>query len=236
MRPERHLPRDAGGPDPGRVVALRPHAILDQPKTRHGDLDALDDHRLVVLCLAGDEAAWESLVLRYRRLIYAIAIRSGVDDDEADDIFLETFARLLDHLDQLDHPRRIRSWLVTTARRLSLDACARNGRFVRTEEAGVGICDPQESILTEIERVCERDLVHRALDRLGVECRHLLDLLYGLSRGRPRRYREVAERLGVSIGSVGPRRARCLDSLRVEMRRLELGRSGPRPPHGMGER
>jgi len=45
------------------------------------------DADLVKRCLGGDQSAWNELVDRYQRLIFAIPRRAGLTDDQASDIF-----------------------------------------------------------------------------------------------------------------------------------------------------
>ena len=42
------------------------------------------DKQLLLACRRGDESAWEVLVNRYQRLMYAIPRRAGLDDDQAE--------------------------------------------------------------------------------------------------------------------------------------------------------
>ena len=44
------------------------------------------DPQLIRACLAGEEAAWRTLVVRYERLIYSIPLRYGLSVDDADDV------------------------------------------------------------------------------------------------------------------------------------------------------
>ena len=75
------------------------------------------DRELLKACREGDESAWEVLVDRYQRLIYAIPRRAGLDEDQASEVFQEVFATLLQKLDDITEPDRLHAWLVTTARR-----------------------------------------------------------------------------------------------------------------------
>src|ERR1044071_4993326 len=75
------------------------------------------DRELLNACRVGDESAWEVLVDRYQRLIYAIPRRAGLNEDQASEVFQEVFATLLQKLDDITDPDRLHAWLVTTARR-----------------------------------------------------------------------------------------------------------------------
>src|SRR5215213_4884912 len=74
------------------------------------------DEMLVLACQQGDEAAWEQLIARYERLIYTIARRCAPDEEEAVDVFQHVFAQLVEHIQEIEEPARIRTWLTKTAR------------------------------------------------------------------------------------------------------------------------
>lgn len=73
--------------------------------------------QLIAACQAGDDAAWDALVVRYERLVYTIPLRYGLTAAEADDVFQTVWLKLLQHLPTLRQPDRVAAWLVTTARR-----------------------------------------------------------------------------------------------------------------------
>ena len=74
------------------------------------------DAELVRACRRGDQAAWDELVNRYQRLIFAIPRRAGLSEEQAADVFQEVFLTLFEKLDEIEQPEKIRSWIVTTAK------------------------------------------------------------------------------------------------------------------------
>ncbi len=67
-----------------------------------------------------------------------------------------------------------------------------------------------------IERTEQRFQVERGLEQLDDRCRRLLTMLF-FSDPAPS-YDDIAEQLGMSAGSVGPTRARCLAKLKRILR------------------
>jgi DNA-directed RNA polymerase specialized sigma24 family protein len=67
----------------------------------------------------------------------------------------------------------------------------------------------------------EHQNLRLAIKRLDERCHYLLNLLY-YEASAPS-YAEVAERLRIPIGSIGPMRARCLKKLRAIITRLNDG-------------
>lgn len=90
----------------------------------------LSDEDLIFACREGDRSAWEILVKRYERLIYAIPRRAGFDQDAAADVFQQVFMLLVKNLHRIKQPSQMQAWLVTTARRETLQMIRRGKREV----------------------------------------------------------------------------------------------------------
>lgn len=180
------------------------------------------DADLVARCRQGEAAAWEALVMRYQRLVYAIVRRFGDDEHTAADVFQTVFTRLLAHLPRLTEPDRLQAWIVTTAKR---EALLLRRRARRTESMTRGddeggdaapdwepadeAANPQQSL----DDLQQQHRVRLALDRLEERCRSLLTLLFR-DEDEKVPYEEVSRRLNLPVGSIGPTRARCLAKLR----------------------
>lgn len=177
----------------------------------------LSDEVLVLACRRGDARAWEALIQRYQRLIYAISRHSGLNDEQVADVFQHVFAMLLENLDSIQQPARVGAWLATTARRESW----RLGRHesgattsVDNEDDGVADALPDTTLLPD-ELMLRLELQHQvrvAVAALDERCRRLLTLLFYQSERLA--YTEIATELGLPEGSIGPTRARCLKKLR----------------------
>ena len=177
------------------------------------------DAALVEACRRGNEAAWETLVRRYQRYVHAIPRRAGLDEDAAADVFQEVFSALIQGLDRLEEPDRLGAWMLTTAKRatwrmLRRRMVARTGPAALDDDAeAIPDSDPlPDSVLLGME---EQVAVRTALGTLDERCRRLMTLLFYTPD--PPAYGEVARKLGLAEGSIGPIRARCLERL---LRRL----------------
>ena len=182
------------------------------------------DATLVERCRAGDATAWAALVQRFQRLVYAIAMRAGLDEHAAADVFQTVFSRLLEHLPRLAQPERVQAWVVTTAKREALRQrrqAQRHPSLTRADDAeGDGLEDrlADESPLAEdaLATLQQLDLLRAGLGRLDQRCRDLLLLLFNDEDAAPV-YEDVARRLAMPVGSIGPTRSRCLGKLRKLM-------------------
>ena len=184
-------------------------------------LDDEDDAELVARCRQGDARGWAVLVRRYQRLVYAIVTRAGHDEHMAADVFQTVFSRLLQHLPRLAQPERLQAWIVTTAKREALLA-RRIGQRTQSmsldddDEGGGGVADIADDAPLAEQALSDLQQLHRlrlGLDRLDPRCRELLELVFRDDDDRIA-YDEVARRLQIPIGSIGPTRSRCLGKLR----------------------
>lgn len=181
------------------------------------------DAELVARCLQRDASGWAELVQRYQRLVYAVARNGGLDSQTMADVFQTVFARLVEQLPRLRQADRLQAWIVTTAKRETVAQGARQRRQQSlssddgSEAAANELPDPApiaEQVLDELQ---QQHRLRLALDRLDARCRELLLLVFR-DDDDALPYDEVARRLAIPVGSVGPTRARCLGKLRTLVR------------------
>jgi RNA polymerase sigma factor (sigma-70 family) len=162
----------------------------------------------------GEQQAWDALVERYAPLIWSICrhYRLGVAD--AEDVGQAVWLNLVAHLDHLRDSAALPGWLATTTRRecgrvINAADARRAGERVLIAET---ISDTETAAVDEELLVAEQHAALRdALARMPPGCQQLLALLIA---DPPVPYAEISVRLGISVGSIGPNRRRCLDRLR----------------------
>ena len=176
------------------------------------------DLQLVLACRRGDQLAWEKLIQRYQRLIYAIPLRAGLDEDQAADIFQDVFTTLFQKLNDIEEPEKLQAWLVTTARRKTWRTISK-GRGRSHSDANADLSADEAATIRDDAPLPDEQLLileeqHRirtAVSLLDERCRILLQLLF--YQREPPSYAELAASLGIPEGSIGPTRARCLGKL-----------------------
>ena len=172
------------------------------------------DRTLIRDCRAGDVGAWQRLLDRYERLVFSVPRRYGFSREDAADITQLTFTILIQSIDSLPEDSNLGAWLATVARRHTWRLLERN----RREETGEHeILEKGKPLLANsgtenIEHWELTEWLDHGLSLVGKPCRNLLSALY-LDPEQPS-YAEVAARLGIAVGSVGPTRIRCLRRLR----------------------
>lgn len=155
---------------------------------------------------AGDERAFERLVKRYERPVYALCCRYLGPADAAD-LGQETFVRAFTHLEQFDRSRPLLPWLLTIARRLCIDH-QRSRRHevaaIEVPERGSAPVEPHVSAREELA------LLARALETLPEGPREALALFHFQDLS----YKEIAETLEIPMGTVMTWIHRGRDALR----------------------
>ena len=177
---------------------------------RQSDQDGTGLAELLSHCIDGNQQAWDELVERYSRLVFSIALKSGLTASDADDVMQNVFITVLRRLDSLRDPERFSSWLITTTRRESW-RYKKSMRDVAIDETAE-IEDDSPVAIDEVIAWEQSLTAHRGLQLLGERCRRLLTFLF-LDDSSPS-YEYISNELEIAVGSIGPIRARCLKQLR----------------------
>ena len=172
---------------------------------------ALSDAQLVARCRAQDQAAWNELVTRFSRYVFAIAVQAyRLGHDDAEDVFQEVFSRVYKQLDSLHNDSALRPWIGQLTRRLCIDRLRAGGRVrVTADDAELEPADAVDR-LEELEQAL---VVHEALATLPEQCREVLDRFFA----RDESYRTIGEALSLPQGTIASRIARCLEKLRAAL-------------------
>jgi RNA polymerase sigma factor (sigma-70 family) len=199
------------GTRPGRTMEAKTGGTIAAMPER--DVGALDVAWLVGRAAEGDRWAWERLVDQYARLIWAMTRDFKLVESDAADVAQMTWLRLLEHIDRLEHPARVGSWLAATARHECLRALAARKKIVLVHDDALNDVAAHQPEIDEGLLADERaQSVREALARLPWRWQRLLELLMA---DPPASYAEISDQLGLPVGSIGPTRGRCLARLRV---------------------
>ena len=193
---------------------------------RHPDpLTTCSDEELLDRFGRGEPAAFEVLVRRYERELYGYLRRYLGDANLADDVFQNTFLQLHNKVGQYEPGRPVRPWLYTIATHQAIDALRRNGRHqavsldqARDDPAAGEVCSLIDTLedhtpgpLDAVHGEELRERVRAAVDRLPDFLRQVVILAYyqGL------KYREIADVLGIPVGTVKSRLHTALGRLQT---------------------
>jgi RNA polymerase sigma-70 factor (ECF subfamily) len=160
-----------------------------------------DDTELNTRFALGDEAAVRAVYQRYGGAMFAVAMSMLRDRDLAGECVQQAFVKAWRSSRSFDATRDLRPWLATITRRVAVDIYRREARG-RTESRA----DVDDSVVPlAFERTWEAFEVRAALDQLSGEERAVVRLAHfdGLTHS------EIADRLGVPVGTVKSRSFRA---------------------------
>ncbi len=153
----------------------------------------LDDSSLIGRFLQGESDAFEALVKRYQRPIYTFLLRMSGSPETAEDLFQETFIKVLKGLPTYREQGKFDSWLFGIANRVATDAWRRGYRqrewIVQDQGAVDAAEDPLIGSDEKLERAELREAIEAALAALPEKQRRV----FLLRQHGALRFREIAE-------------------------------------------
>ena len=184
----------------------------------------VEDEILIQACLDGNTQAFGELVRRYQDRLYPMLLRLTGSAEDAQDLLQESFLRAYQKLRRFEGGSSFYTWLYRLSVNLALSDKRRmkGKRGPRLSELGPGQevdpADPSSlagpsSHLEEAERDAQ---IQDALDRLAPDHRAVVVLKE--FEGMP--YEEIAETLGIPIGTVRSRLHRARGELKHLLRDL----------------
>ena len=172
---------------------------------------------LVQRCRQGDALAWESLVRRTQRRVYAMALHYLRSPEEARDLAQDVFVKVYGKLDRFQGGDFM-PWLLRLTRNACIDHVRRRKARPPVEDWVVDgaspLADERQDPAADQERSDRVRLVHRAMDRLSAINREVVFMhdIEGLELA------QIAEVLGVPVGTVKSRSNRA----RIELAKAIL--------------
>jgi RNA polymerase sigma-70 factor (ECF subfamily) len=166
-----------------------------------------DDRQLVAAAQAGDRRALETLLGRHYDRVHAVCRRIAGSSRDADDAAQEAMISIVRGLPRFDGRSQFSTWVYRIATNAALDELRRRRRrpvlaVVDDEGLPPDVVDPRAQ--RTVEASVDRMTIDAALDtlpedfRVAVVLRDVADLDYG----------EIAEAVGVPVGTVKSRIAR----------------------------
>ncbi len=169
----------------------------------------MDQRGLVEQASRGDHEAFGALVDGSLARLEAAARLILRDSDLARDAVQEALVSAWRNLPGLRDPERFDAWL----HRLTVTRCIDMGRRRRRRVIEVELTPFDDAPLPDASAsVADRDLIDRALHQLEPEQRAVVVLRYYLQLTLP----EVAEALGIPLGTAKSRLHRALTQMRVD--------------------
>ena len=177
----------------------------------------------------GDPAAYDFLLQRLGRAVWAYLRRMTGRDDLADELFSRTWLRLVETGDRISSPRAIRQYVLSIARRQWLDELRRRQRDV---VASLAEHDPPAdatatpSALEALAREEDAHRLRRAVDLLPEPLREVVVLRTYAELT----FHEIAELLDIPLGTTLTRMRRATHRLAAILSEPASDKDGEHTP------
>lgn len=186
--------------------------------------DELDE--ILARAVRGDADALGALVESYGARVFGLLYRLTGKRDTAEELMQETFLRLVQTIERYEHVGKFESWLFRIAANLARDRArmaGRRGVAASLEQVGVREMledERREDPAIQIERADVGERLAQALAGLSAAEREIVVLRHYSDLS----FREIAELLGVPLGTALARAHRALQRLRELLKADEDGR------------
>jgi len=186
------------------------------------------EEALVARARSGNIAAFEQIVTAYEKRVYNLALRMMGNPDDASDVAQEAFLRVYSSLRSFRGDSSFSTWIYRIVSNICLDELRKRNRQrlayldepVESEDGEMSkqVPDPSPGPDDVLQQTETRECIQRGIASLHEDHRVIVVLrdIQGLS------YEEIAEILGISLGTVKSRLNRARTALKERLQRAEL--------------
>jgi RNA polymerase sigma-70 factor, ECF subfamily len=189
------------------------------------------DHDLIALARTGSEKAYRELLDRYQRPVFSLVYRMVRDRELAEDLAQETFVKVFNHLDRFNPKYKFSSWIFKIASNLAIDTLRKREPNMVSLDGSRHAETPDEVEATRITVESKDENPEEFLEakELGQEIERAIGLLRPdyrtailLRHVEGRAYEEIAEVMGVPLGTVKTFIHRARSELRETLAHLRI--------------
>ena len=167
-----------------------------------------EDHAIISRLKAGDATVIDDIVERYKDQLFAFIVRMVNSYDAAEEIFQETWIKVIRHSNSFRGEAKFSTWLFQISRNVYRDALRKNKgwSYISIEETDELTCEPAADSADSIEMEEVRNIVAG----LPLKMKEVIVLRYYHDLN----IREISDVLGCSEGTVKSRTFRALGIIR----------------------
>ena len=167
---------------------------------------AREDARLVEETLAGNQLSFQLLVERYQERLFALARHYTKNPVEIEDVVQESFLKAFRRLDTFHHQSSFYTWIYRIATNTILDFLKRRGRSpIQSVEDPEVLARPEPTDGFAPNVNIEREEIAEVTHKVLAELPDIFRTVLVMREFEERSYQEIADVLGISIGTVESR-------------------------------
>ena len=196
----------------------RMHGVMTGDGLAHA-CDGSDEQHILRQAREGSRDAFTEVVLLYQKKVFRLAYGFFNDREEAMEVVQDTFMKIYQHLGKFREGTRFSSWLYRIATNLCIDRYRktkgdrqREMDWHRLKTAASGEPPDPEACLQNHMDLCA---VRRSLGGLSPRQR----AIFVMKHGNHFKYREIAEILNLSVGTIKSLHHRAIQKMRNHQRR-----------------
>lgn len=180
------------------------------------------ENDLILRIKQGDQQAFSEVIFKYQKKIFGLALGFFHDRDDAMEIVQETFIRVYEKLDHFDTDTRFKNWIYRIGMNLCVDHYRKFKKDHRYQDELSRLAGQNQNGLNDpeghMDKVELKDVFKKGI--AGLPKRQKLIVVMKHYGGM--KYREIAEILNVSTGSVKSLHHRALQKLKRVLVDLEV--------------
>lgn len=173
----------------------------------------MQDEQLVHRILAGDDAAFTTMMEIYQKRVYSVAYGIVRNPDDAMDVAQETFFRAWARISSWRGEASLSTWLCRIASNLALDIVRKNKRVIPVDEiAGSQVSADADAVTALISAENTAEL-EKAVAELSEDYRSIIVMRHTAAMS----YQDIADALGLSLSQVKNRLLRARQMLKTKL-------------------
>lgn len=213
------------------ILVVHASAIFPRTGSEGGDpslsvSEEITDEELMRRYVAGERKCFDVIMMRYRRRIYSFIYRWTWSREKTDELFQESFLKVVRSADSYDPERRFSTWLYTVVRNVLIDdarkkrlrfASLNRPLFAGEEKRTLADVTPDQDAHDGEHLARKKELqeaLARALGRLNPDQREV----FLLRHEQGLQFDEIAEVMGCPVNTAKTRMRYALESLQRDLR------------------
>ena len=184
-----------------------------------------EDKQLIGLALDGDQKAYETLLNKYRNLVFSIMLKMIRNPQEAEDLTQEAFMKAFNSLSSFNDEFAFSTWLMKIASNNCIDYLRK--RKLRTysihepiqykdEKIEIDIPDQDAGPEKKMIQSEKREIIENAINELPERYRHVIILRHKEEKS----YEEISELLNLPLGTIKAQIFRAREILNKKLRHV----------------